>query len=177
MGMTIDDGPYLTQSKAMLRYIGKTFSKTLYPDEKLYEIEEMIGLFEDLERAFRPLSMGMRPQTLGYPEGYSKTDEGKEVVKRLRTQFVKDELSKYCKRFTMILEKNQSKDGTNPYIIAGEQPTIADCVAVPMLRNFTRGHVDYIETTCLDEYPLIVQYIKKFCSIESIQGRYNNGIF
>merc|ERR1712176_950810 len=176
--MTIgdDDSKMLTQSKAMLRYIGKTYSKTLYPDEKLYEIEEMIGLLEDLERSFRPsLYLGMRPTLMGYPDGYSKTDEGKETIKRLRTQFVQDELSKYCKRFTKILEDNQQNGGK--YFIMGEQPTIVDCVAIPMLRSFTKGHIDYIETTCLDEYPVIVQYIKNFCSIDVIKGRYDKGIF
>merc|ERR1712232_646705 len=126
------------------------------------------------ERAWFPcLVLSMKPEALGHPEGCSKTDEGKEILKGLRTRFVTETLRKSCERLTQILETNQSKEDQNKFLVTGDSPTIVDCIAVPFLRNFTRGHVDYVDASCLNEYPLIVQYIKSFCAIDSIQGRYN----
>jgi Glutathione S-transferase, N-terminal domain len=42
--MQIDDGPVRVQSHAMIRYLASEYSKTLYPKENLFDIEEAIGL-------------------------------------------------------------------------------------------------------------------------------------
>merc|ERR1712183_50032 len=53
--MTIDGGPMLTQSGAMLRYAASLDkSGTLYPPDKLYDIEQAIGIVGDLIRAWSP---------------------------------------------------------------------------------------------------------------------------
>jgi hypothetical protein len=58
------------------------------PSEKLYEIEEALGLITDLNNAFVPaLSIGMRPATLGHPDGFQNTDEGK-TRGTMRTSFI-----------------------------------------------------------------------------------------
>jgi glutathione S-transferase len=61
--MTVDGGPMRGQSKAMLRWAGSTLSETLYPKEKLFDIEETIGVLEDLSRAWTPsLYIGAKAQ-------------------------------------------------------------------------------------------------------------------
>ena len=52
--MTIDDGPVKTQSMAMLRWVGATLSKSLYPLDKIYDVEEAIGVIEDMNKAWQP---------------------------------------------------------------------------------------------------------------------------
>jgi glutathione S-transferase len=172
--MTIGDDPTVkTQSKAMLRWIGMTKSSTLYPPEKVFDIEEVIGDLEDMNRVYTPAQyMGMRPSTFGYPEGFQSTAEGKKLTETMRTTFVKEHLPTLIKRLT----DKMSKHG-GPFLVAGAEPTIADCLAVPMLRGLTRGHVDYIDPKCLDAYPEIVSYIKAFCALEPIKGRYTNGVY
>ena len=92
--MTIDDGPVIVQSQAMLRYaasLDKTGS--LYPTDKTLEVEQAIGILGDFTRAWQPnLYIAMKPHVYGYPEGYSKTDEGKAKVKEMRENFVANEL-------------------------------------------------------------------------------------
>ena len=172
--MTIDDDPTMkTQSSAMLRWVGKTFSDTLYPDDKLFDIEEAIGLVEDFKRAWNPnLYIGMRAESFGHPEGFSKTDEGKELVKKMRTTFVKEELPKWLGFLEGWL--NRTDDGSK--FLVGSEPTIADCQLIPVLRSLTRGHVDHVDTKCLESNPKIVSYVKRFCDLPSIKGRYENGI-
>jgi len=171
--MTIDDGPVRTESKAMLRWVGATFSKDLYPREKLFEIEEAIGLVEDMNKSWTaPLYIGMRPHIFGYPEGYSKTEEGKEKVASMRKQWVEESLPKFIGFIEDKIEKSGGK-----WLVEGDQPTIADCLLVPALRNFSRGHIDHVEANCLDKYPKIVDYIKRFCALPGVQGRYTTGIY
>ena len=170
--LQVDDGPMRTQSMAMVRWIGSKYSETLYPTDKMYDIEEAIGIVEDLDRAFSvPRLAGMKPETLGYPGGHGKTEEGKELVKNLRTSFAQESLPKFLDLLTKLIE---SHDG--PFLVAGSDPTIADAVAIPLLRSFTRGFIDHIEPTCLDSHPVIVKYIKDFCALEEIKGRYNSGV-
>jgi prostaglandin-H2 D-isomerase / glutathione transferase len=176
--MTIGDdtSDAKTQSKAMLRWVGMTKSSTLYPAEKVFDIEEAIGDLDDLQRAFSPVqTMGMSPSNFGYPSGFQSTEEGKQLIESLRTKFFTDELPKYIQR----LEKKLSQHG-GPYLVAGSEPTIADCAAIPVLRGFTRGLLDQsdpsIDPTRLDQYPTIIAYIQNFCSNEAIQGRYTDGV-
>ena len=170
--MTVDDGPVRTQSMAMLRWVGTTCSKTLYPADKLYQVEEAIGVLEDINKAWQPnLYISLRPHNYGYPEGFSKTDEGKELCKKMRQTWIKDELPKYLDRIVGLLDR---ADG---WIVPGtSEPTIADCLAAAQLRTFTRGHVDHVDTQCLETHPKVVAYLQKFFDLPQIKGRYTNGI-
>lgn len=168
--MTINNGPMITQSKALLRHVGASYSDTLYPPDQLLPIEEAIGVVEDFQLAIRRVMAG---QKMGFPDGFYDTDEGKAVMKQLREQFVADDIPKFIQFFIYLLQKNNNKWLAS----SGETPTIADCYAIPILRSCTRGTMDYIPATCLDSYPEIVDYIKRFCALEPIQGRYNNGIY
>lgn len=171
--MQIDGGKMKTQSGAMLRWVGKEFSKTLYPDDKLFEVEEAIGIVGDLQKAWQPaVYIGMRPQNFGYPEDFSQTDEGKEKIKMLRTKFVQEQMPNYLGLLEDMLKASGGK-----WLIAGtDEPTIADCMAVSFLRSFTKGHVDYVDPKCLEINPMVVAYVKRFCDLPQIKGRYNDGL-
>jgi len=83
--MTVDKGPLRTQSGAMLRWVGSKLSTTLYPVDNIYEIEETLGVVGDMVKSWQPaFSMGMRPQNYGYPDDFSKSEEGKTLVKEMR---------------------------------------------------------------------------------------------
>jgi glutathione S-transferase len=170
--MTVDDGPVKTQSDAMLRWVGAECSATLYPREKLYEIEEAIGVLGDLKKAWDPcFALGMAPQKFGYAEDFAKTEEGQELIKSKRENFVQNDLPKFLERIEGLIEKGGGK-----WTVAGDEPTIADCSIVSFLRGFTRGHVDYVDTKCLETNPKVVEYCKRFLDLPQVKGRYTNGI-
>lgn len=111
------------------------------------------------------------PTKYGHPEGYPSTAEGQAKVKELREKWVADELPAFLDVISGMLEKNGGS-----WLAGGDEPTIADCLAVPLLRGWTRGHVDNVPTTYLDEYPQVADYIKRFCGHEKIKGRYTDGL-
>jgi glutathione S-transferase len=180
--MTLEDnGPMRSQSKALLRYIGSTFTTTssssynLYPTDKLLDIEEAIGLLEDMAASLSPaIYISMNPTRFGYPEGYSKTEEGQAKIQTMRQAWISTELPKWLGFLETLLNKNGA--GGGKFLAGGDTPTIADCVAIPALRNFTRGHLDHIDPHCLEGHPTIVQYIQTFCALPEIQGRYMDGV-
>jgi glutathione S-transferase len=64
--MSIDGGPYIAQSSAMLQYVG-TLSPTLCPADQFLAMQEAIGLVEDFERSWRPcVGLALEPEMLGY---------------------------------------------------------------------------------------------------------------
>ena len=134
----------------------------------------LFGIFrhlEDLFQSFLPNIFITRvPTKFGHPEEFAKTPEGQAKVKELREKWVAEELPTFLKIFSSMLEKNGS------WLAGGDEPTIADCVAVPLLRSYTRGYIDHVPTTCLNDYPKVVEYIKRFCSHEKIKGRYTEGL-
>ena len=171
--MTIDDGPAIVQSQAMLRYaasLDKTGS--LYPADKMLEVEQAIGILGDFTRAWQPnLYIAMKPHSYGYPEGYSKTDEGKAKVKEMRENFVANELPKWLGYLSDMIDKNGG------IFLCGDKPTIADCMAVANTRTFTKGHVDHVPTDCVAKAnPKIAAYVERFCALPEIKGRYSTGL-
>lgn len=173
--MTIDDGPMKTQSGAMLRWAATLGKASLNPTDKVFEVEEAMGIVGDMQRSWMPsMYMGMRPTNFGYPEGYAQTEEGKAKIKEMRQNWVKNELPKYVGYLSDLITKN---GGT--WLCGGENPTIADCFAVPALRNYTRGHIDHVDTDCIEKIEggeTIIAYLKRFCSLEGVEGRYTNGV-
>jgi len=167
--MTIDGGEMKTQSGAMLRWVGS--QGKLYPSDKLYDIEEAIGLIGDVQNSWSPsLYMAMRPEKFGYAQGYNKSEEGMEQIKTMRQNWIANELPKYLKYISDMIDKHGGK------WIAAEEPTIADCLAVPFLRRFTVGGIDHVDADCLTCYPKIVEYIERFCALDGIKGRYKTGL-
>jgi len=168
-----DDTKPKVQSGAMLRYAATLNpSANLYPSDKLWEIEEAIGLLADFSRVWQPcVVLAMRPQVFGYPEDFSKTPEGQEKIKDMRMNFIQSELPKWLKFFADMIDEN----GGGKFL-CGDSPTIADCMVVPTFRGFTRGYIDHVPADCLDVEPRIVDYIKRFVALEKIQGRYTSGL-
>ena len=171
--LNVDGGPTKTQSGAMLRYAGSLNPEAgLYPTEDLYKVEEAMGLIEDMRSSWVPmLYIAMRPHKYGYPEEYSKTAEGSELVKTMRQKWIKEELPTYLGYLTAMIEKNGGK-----WLASSDKPTIADCFVIPTLRSFTRNYIDHVDPTCLDDFPVIVDYVKRFCALDAIKGRYTDGL-
>jgi len=178
--MTINDGPMLSQSSAMIRYAASMdTSGSLYPPTKLIQIEQAIGILSDLTSAWRPsLYTSMRPTSYGYDEDFPTTEKGKEVIQKLRTDFITNELPKYLQYLNDLIQVNKSdSDGTGTWLCGGSKPTIADCMAIPIIRNFTRGHIDHVDVDCvLKCNPDIGKYVERFCSLPEIKGRYSTGL-
>merc|ERR1711983_518170 len=78
-------------------------------------------------------------------------------IAEFRKTWVANELPKYLKFISDIIEKNGGK-----WLVNGDNPTIADCKAVAMLRSFTKGHMDHINPKCLEINPVIVDYANVF---------------
>ena len=154
----------------MLRYVGRLGDSKLYPRDAAKElaIDEVIGLAGDFDRAWMPcLYLGMRPATFGYPEDFTKTDEGKELVRSMRVSFVEEKLPQFLTWYAEILRTNGNA------FICGSQPTIADCVLLPQLAKFRAGFIDHVPTNCLDSHPDIIQYIDRMMAIPEIAAWYN----
>jgi prostaglandin-H2 D-isomerase / glutathione transferase len=166
-----DGGEMKAQSGAILRYCA-TLDASLYPSDKIFEIEEAINLVSDLNNAFTPcLIIARNPHVLGHPEGSEKSEEGVLRTQALRTSFLQNTLPKFLDYMDRMLQKSGGD-----WLVAGEKPTIADCFAVPYIRRFSRGYIDYIPTTALDTHPRVVAYLEKFCALPAIHGRYSDGI-
>ena len=85
----------LYQSAAMLKYVALAEKETLYPVQdlaKCVHIEEVLGLLDDLARAWRPcVVVASSPQQFGFPEDMSAEDKD-DLAKRLREKFLAEEL-------------------------------------------------------------------------------------
>ena len=163
------DGKSFYQSGAMLRFFGSTLGDgSLYPVDDCtacQKIEEMLGLADDLQRAWNPsLYIGMRPAYLGHP-GDMAADAKAAKVKAMREAFMKDEWPKYM----AFIEAELKATGA---FIAGPKITIADCQLYPQLAYFTRGVADYVPTTCFDKYPVVKAYLARVAAVPAISEFY-----
>lgn len=183
--MTIDDDDddMKTQSGAMLRYCSKVYENgpygSLYPPDRMYEIEEVIGIITDMNNAFTPaLYIANRPEMFGYPEGSQSTEEGKLRIQALRTAFANTILPKFLDIIDKLLLKSaaSTNNDTACWLVPGDTPTIADCFAVPNLRRFSRGFIDHVPANCLESHPRVVQYLERFCALDELKNRYTDGI-
>lgn len=140
--------------------------------DNIYNIEEAIGVIEDLINVWRPVWLPFLYNKQHNQEYYNKTEEGKKDLQYIREKFVTKDLPIFLKYISDLIDKH----GNGQYLASIEEPTIADCLAIPLLRNFTKGTLDYIPSSCLDTYPKIINYMKRFCSLEPIKGRYTDGV-
>jgi glutathione S-transferase len=168
--MSIDDGPYVAQSNAMLQYVG-TLAPELCPTDKFLEVQESIGLVEDFERAWRPcVSLALEPEVMGYgitpaTSAFTKgSDELGETIKALREAFLASEMPKYCGFFA---DKISASGG--PFL-CGDQPTLADCCLVPVLERYTLGFVDHVPKDTLEVYPAMTSYLAAFKALPQVKA-------
>lgn len=167
--LNIDGGETRTQSMAMLRYVGATYSETLYPRDKLFDVEEAIGLVEDMRNSWLPcIYVSMRPESYGYPEGFGQTEEGKALVKSMRTGWLENKLPHFAQYISEMIKRNGGV-----WMASKDEPTIADCFAYCQLIAFTRGYMDHVPTDSLDKYPVIKAYLERFNNISAIKNWYS----
>ena len=105
---TIDDFPPVTESHAILRYVGKLAG--LLPEDPILElrVEEVCGLFDDFFRSIKPSQeIFARPQDFGYPADMPETEK-KAIQSKLRAALMAEggEISRYLGYFESILAAN-----------------------------------------------------------------------
>lgn len=171
MEVTEDDGSkkVFAQSCAMMRWAARRFDKagTLFPadPEKLLEIEDVIGLSEDMSRAWTPalyMGMGDRHTKFGHPTDWPEKDA---TAKALREAFVAESLPQFMGFFTQKLEATGA-------FLCGDKPTIADLQVLAQLRYFTKGVADYVPKDCLEKYPTVTAWMARMHEIPEIKKWY-----
>lgn len=169
MELTYDDGheQKCAQSGAMMRWIARKFDKTgtLYPADadKMFVVEEALGLVDDLQKAWSPsLYLGLRHTAFGYPEEWT---EKASTVERLRKNFLANDLPKFMGFFSDKLEKSGA-------FLCGDKPTIADLTLLPQLRYFTQGSADYVPKDCLAPYTTVLEWMDRMYAIPQIKAWY-----
>lgn len=86
--------------------------------------------------------------------------------------FVKVTLPRFLGYIQTLLERNEYT-----WIATSRDPSIADCMAVTILRSLTLGDVvPQVPKDCLNDFPIIVAYVKRFCSLPQVATRYTNGL-
>ena len=105
--LTIDDQAPVTQSFAMLRYVGRLTN--LYPadPQEALQVDEACGLQEDFARALTPsMYIGMRPHLFGYPEDMPEADR-KAIQAKLRATLVAEggDIPRFLGYFEAMLAK------------------------------------------------------------------------
>ena len=159
------DGAVMGQSEAMLRYAGQ-LTPSLYPEGKRLEIDELLGLIADCDRAWIPaILVTMRPAQLGYPADFAGSEEQAARAKEMRDKFLANDLPRFCGYFSARLEKTGA-------FLTGDSPTIADCAVVTELRKFTFGNIEHIPADCLDQFPVITAFIDRFLALPAVKAYY-----
>jgi len=131
-------------------------------------MNEIIGLSEDLDRAFVPcLYMSMKPVEYGMPEDFAKTDAGKEHIRLMRVRFVEEKLPFFLNH----LQTSLAASGGG--FFGGSSPSLADCQILPQLCKFQAGFIDHIPTTVLDGHPGIIEWIARMKAIPEVAAWYS----
>jgi len=168
--LSIDGAAPIAQSDAMLRYAGRLATARgvpLYPDDKLLEVDEAMGLVADLQRDWRmPVYIGIDPTKFGHEPEFKGTDEHQALVKKLRGAFMEKDFPKYMGFLEARLE------ATGAFLVEGGAPTIADCELVPLLNRFASGGVDYVDAGCVKAHPVVQAYVDRFMALPEVKSYY-----
>jgi|TARA_B110000116_G_scaffold210667_1_gene186428 glutathione S-transferase len=168
--MSIDGGPYIAQSSAMLQYAGKLAPK-LCPTDRFIQVQEAIGLVDDFERSWRPcVGLALEPEMLGYgiapaTASFIKgSPELGQTIKALREAFLAKQMPKYCSFFAQMIEMSGG-----PFL-CGVAPTLADCCLAPALERFTLNFIDHVPKEALDAYPAMTRYLAAFKALPQVRA-------
>lgn len=166
------NGRVTTQSLAMLRYVGRLGG--LYPKCTHFQraVDEAAETANDINATWTPcVWASVKPAALGFPDNFAKTEEGKAHIKAMRESWVANTLPNLAKALIRLLDKNAGDDGQHRFLAGGE-PTIADCIALPALKRYTLGFIDYVPTTVLDAYPALKAYIARVSALPKVAAYY-----
>lgn len=155
--------------RLLRRYVALAEGKTLYPvadPAKCVQIEEVLGLLDDLRAAWQPcVDVASKPEAYGYKADLSS--EQKDVLaKRLRTRFLAETLPRFLGFFTTHIEAHGG------FFLNGDEPTIADCTALPQFQYFASGVADHVPADCLEPFPTITDYVDRMMNIPAVRAYY-----
>jgi len=163
--MKIGDQEPFAQSGAMLRYCGRM--ARLNPPHMTLKIEEVIGLEEDIAKTITPsLYIGMKPELYGHPADMSKEDKTK-IQLQLRAKLIEKPDGALVKQLGWLQDFVED-DG----FMCSKSPTIADCQVIPRLRHLTKGILDGVPATILDDFPKLKAYYERFHEIPEVKAWY-----
>ena len=149
----------LTQSSAVLRYVGKLGG--LYPrndDVTSLEIDEILSILDDLRSPLVLTILGKIKALLS-----DDTDFTSEEKIEIRTRW----LNKTLPRFLGFIEKKISENSSG--WVVGESISIADLAVYCELAWFSSGILDGIPANVLDSYPACTQLMQKVKSHEGVK--------
>ena len=166
--MTLPSGEEIYQSNAMLRMVGSLGDESLYPTDvrKRLEIDEVLGLVDDLSRDWSPsIYIAMRPEKFGYVEDFT-ADKKEELTKMLREKFLKESLPTFMGYFKDHIEKSNNK------FLCGDKLTIADLSALHTIMYFKKGIADHVPKDSLDPFPVVTAWIDRVMAVPKIAEYY-----
>ena len=139
--LILDDGTQVTQSNAILRWVGK--QANLYPTDAtqaLY-VDEVMDAAEDGYHLISP--------------SIHESDEEKKMA--MRKELVEGKFQAYLKGLATLAARN----GDNGYFV-GSDITVADLKMAPFLAWITKGILDGFPTTLLDGFPGLQKIVASY---------------
>ena len=137
--LVLEDGSQVTQSTAILRWVGKQGG--LYPTDLLASLhaDEVMDAIEDFYGAISP-TMQIK-------------DEEEKLAKR--KELAEGRLPLLLKGLSELAQRN----GDNGYFV-GSSTTVADLKAVALLGWLTSGMLDGVPTSLVDAHPNLVKILE-----------------
>lgn len=137
----------------------------------MLQVDEMIGLVEDFQRAWMPAHyIGMMHTNFGYPKDWP-AEEKDAKVKELRTLFLEEKMPHFMGLFEGELKKhNGGQEGVG--FLCGGSVTLADLYLLPQLRFFTKGVADHVPKDTLERFPVIGKYMERLYAVPQIKAWY-----
>lgn len=167
--LSIDGKEALSDSSAILRYIGRISNSSLYPldVDSFAAVEEVLSVASDYDNRFSLcLELSLKPELHCYEKDFPKTPEGADYIKKVRTNFYQNLLPNFLRFYTQFLAKSGGA------FLTGANPTIADILVYCQLKNLQKGHVDHIPTTCIDSSTEVIAWMGRMASLPAIVAWY-----
>ncbi|KAI9096499.1 glutathione S-transferase [Phlyctochytrium arcticum] len=154
--LTIDGQKHLSQSSAILRYIGRIAPESgLYPEKDLNavsKVDEYLGVQEDIQIMLRP--------------SFMEKDAEKKL--QMRKELVAGPMLEILKRY----EANVASNGST--FLVNDKVTIADLNWYALSSWFRSGLLDGIPKDFLDQFPTLSKVNKGVDSHPKVADWYTN---
>merc|ERR1711916_23067 len=147
--LTLENGETISQSNAILRYVGNLGSEKLYPTDDAIaalKVDEILDAVEDIGNVMTA--------------SIKESDPEKKIAMRKAMVTEEGALTRWLQGMEVVLKRN---DSSKNYCV-GDSLTIADLKLVGRYRQFVAGTLDGIPKDVLDAYPrtlLVMQTIHK----------------